>query len=89
MIPPSQICMSTHNHIFVFHMFLSSSQDYLLHHLPRDQDQADQPVVLGSSLFLNIGVTKGSNAVGIKSLSLMSSLSVAHVFLWKRMKKSG
>jgi len=34
------------SHLLVLYMFGNDLQDYLLHHFPRDQSGADQPVVL-------------------------------------------
>lgn len=38
--------LTTHNYVLVPHVPEKGFQDYLFHHLPRDQGDVDQPVVL-------------------------------------------
>lgn len=51
--------VTTHIPLFIVLMSGNGSQDYLLHHLPRNWGEADQPIVcwIPLLLFLKIGVT--------------------------------
>ena len=51
--------LTTPSHLLVLYLFTNGSQDYLLHHLPRNRGEADQPVVcwIPLLLFLKTGVT--------------------------------
>lgn len=79
-------------------MFRNVSQNYLLPPLLRDQGQDDEHLVpwISPFLFLNIGMTKGSNALGIKYFPLTSNLPTypqliytCYIFFYlKRMKSS-